>query len=87
MGNFRKSRHNDYIIKSRKYSINIKSNPTIRERINKLLYSIFETEVVINFWKISTALSILGKTFESLYIHTGTGRNGIGVLTTLLKAL
>jgi putative DNA primase/helicase len=87
IGNFRKIRHNDYIIKNTKYNINIKSNSKIRERINKLLYSIFENDGVITFWKISTALSIFGKSFESLYIHTGTGRNGKGVLTTLLKAL
>jgi len=87
IGDFRKIRHNDYIIKNTKYSINIKSNTQIRERINKLLYSIFENEGVINFWKISTALSIFGKSFESLYIHTGTGRNGKGVLSTLLKSL
>ena len=86
-GGFRKIRQSDYIIKNTNYSINIKSNSKIRERINKLLYSIFENEGVITFWKLSTALSIFGKTFESLYIHTGSGRNGKGVLTTLLKAL
>lgn len=85
IGNFRKIRHNDYIILNTKYSINIKSNPKTRERINKLLYSIFENEGVITFWKISTALSIFGKSFESLNIHTGTGRNGKGVLSTVLK--
>ena len=87
MGKFRNIRREDYIIKNTKYSINIKSNPKIRERINKLLYSIFENEGVITFWKMSTALSIFGKSFESLYIHTGTGRNGKGVLSTILKAI
>ena len=86
-GDFREIRHEDYIIKNTKYSINKKSNPKIRERINKLLYSIFENEGVINFWKISTALSIFGRSFESLFIHTGRGRNGKGVLSTLLKSL
>jgi len=84
---FREIRHEDYIIKNTKYSINKKSNSKIRERINKLLYSIFENEGVINFWKISTALSLFGRSFESLYIHTGRGRNGKGVLSTLLKSL
>lgn len=86
IGNFRKIRHNDFIKMNTKYSINIKSNTKIREIINKLLYSIFENEGVITFWKMSTSLSIFGKSFESLYIHTGTGRNGKGVLSTLLKA-
>jgi len=87
IGQFRKIRTNDYIIKNTKYEINIKSNPKIRERINKLLYSIFENEGVLTFWKLTTALSMFGKSFESLYIHTGTGRNGKGVLTTVLKAI
>ena len=56
----------------------------MREQINKLLYSIFENEEVIKFWKVSTALSIFGKSFESLYIHTGSGRNGKGVLSACL---
>ena len=87
LGQFRKIRHDDFIIKNTKYSINIKSNPKMRERINKLLYSIFENEGVITFWKMSTALSIFGKSYESLYIHTGSGRNGKGVLSTLLKEI
>ncbi len=61
-----------------KYSVNKKSNPKIRERINKLLYSIFENVGVINFWKFSTALIIFGKSFENLYIHTGQVETGKG---------
>ena len=67
IGQFRKIRTNDYIIKNTKYEINIKSNPKIRERINKLLYSIFENEGVLTFWKLTTALSMFGKSL-SLYI-------------------
>ena len=87
IGSFRKIKYDDYIIKNTKYNINIESNKEIRNKINDLLYSIFENNNVINFWKISTALSIFGRSFESLYIHTGTGRNGKGVLSTLLKSL
>lgn len=87
IGNFRKIKYDDYIIKNTKYNINIESNKDIRNKINDLLFSIFENNDVINFWKISTALSIFGKSFESLYIHTGSGRNGKGVLSTLLKSM
>jgi hypothetical protein len=51
-----------------------------------LAYSLSRS-LSLDFWKISTALSIFGKSFESLYIHTGRGRNGKGVLSTLLKSL
>ena len=87
LGNFRTIKTTDYIIKTTGYNINLKRNDEIKDKINKLLWSIFENDNIINYWKLSTALSIFGKSFESLYIHTGSGRNGKGVLSTLLKAV
>ena len=87
IGHFRRINYDDYIVKTTKYNINIKANPTIRKQIQNLLWTIFENERVIDFWKLSTALSCFGKSFESLYIHTGRGRNGKGVLSTILKAI
>jgi len=87
IGKFRKIETSDFIMKNTKYSINTKSNSNIRDKINKLLYSIFENEDVIKYWKVSTALSMFGRSFESLNIHTGSGRNGKGVLTTILKGV
>ena len=74
LGNFRTIKTTDYIIKTTGYNINLKRNDEIKEKINKLLWSIFENDNIINYWKLSTALSIFGKSFESLYVHTGRGR-------------
>ena len=85
-GKFRNIEPEDFISKTTGYEIKLEKNENIRNKINNLLYSIFENEDVIKFWETSTALSIFGKSFESLYIHTGRGRNGKGVLSTILKA-
>ena len=74
-------------MKTTGYEINLERNNEIKKKINKLLWSIFENDGVINYWKLSTALSIFGKSFESLYIHTGRGRNGKGVLSTAKKSI
>jgi putative DNA primase/helicase len=56
-----------------------------KEDINKLLWSIFEDNEVIEYWFKTIGLSMFGNKSESLYIHTGTGRNGKGVLSNILE--
>ena len=56
-----------------------------REKINNLLYSIFEDKEMINYWFSSIGISLFGNKNESLYIHTGGGRNGKGVLGNILE--
>jgi phage/plasmid-associated DNA primase len=87
LGKFRSIRPNDYISMTTKYSINMNSNPIIRDKIENIIYSIFENLNVINFWKTSTALTLFGRSFESQYIHTGVGRNGKGILSTIIRVL
>jgi putative DNA primase/helicase len=57
----------------------------MRDKINKLLFSIFEDEDVIKYWLSTIGLAFFTNKFESLYIHTGNGRNGKGVLSEILK--
>jgi P4 family phage/plasmid primase-like protien len=84
---FRDIKPTDYITKTTKYDIPEKSNKDF-EFINKLLYSIFEDKEVVEYWLATTGLSLFGNKLESLYIHTGSGGNGKGLLSSILvKAL
>ena len=56
-----------------------------RNDINKLLFSIFGDKEVVEYWFKTIGLSMFGNKSESLYIHTGTGRNGKGVLGNILE--
>jgi P4 family phage/plasmid primase-like protien len=56
-----------------------------RNDINKLLWSIFEDKEVIDYWLKTVGLGFFGNKSESLYIHTGSGRNGKGVLGSLIE--
>ena len=82
---FRDIQPNDYVCKTTRYKINTKSNKTIREEIDKIFWSIFEDNDVINYWKITTGLSLFTTKLQKFYMHTGTGRNGKGVLSKMLE--
>jgi len=81
---FREILPSDYITKTTKYKINNKSNSEIRKKIKDLLNSIFNTEEMVNYWLKTTALSMFTNKYESLYIHTGKGGNGKGLLSSIL---
>lgn len=80
---FRKINYNDYITKTTKYKLPDKSQDDI-VFIYKLLYSIFENNEVVEYWLATTGLSLFGNKLESLYIHTGSGGNGKGLLSSIL---
>lgn len=80
---FRNIEPNDYITKTTKYNLPEKSNDDFKF-INKLLGSIFENNEVVEYWLATTALSLFGNKLESLYIHTGSGGNGKGLLSSIL---
>ena len=87
LGTFRNIDSMDYITKTTKYKCPIKSNTSF-DYINKLLYSIFEKDDIVEYWLVTTGLSLFGNKLESLYIHTGSGGNGKGLLSSILvKAL
>ena len=56
-----------------------------KEKINSLLWSIFEDHETIKYWFSSVGISLFGNKNESVYIHTGSGRNGKGVLGNILE--
>ena len=80
---FRDIKPTDYISKTTKYELPNKINEDF-EFINKLLYSIFENNDIVEYWLASTSLSLFGNKLESLYIHTGSGGNGKGLLSSIL---
>ena len=77
----------DYISLTTGYAMPTSSNPTIRESINKFLYGLFENEETKDYLLnvLSTCL-YGGNIFEEFYIFTGTGGNGKGVVSDLLKS-
>jgi phage/plasmid-associated DNA primase len=83
---FREIRPSDYISKTTKYSINTQTNPEIRKELDNLLISIFGTEELKKYFLETTSLSLFTNRFESLYIHTGIGGNGKGVLSSLIQS-
>jgi len=84
---FRNIEPTDYITKTTQYFAPIK-NDEYRKFIMELLYSIFENNEMVQYWLITTGLSLFTNKYESLYIHFGSGGNGKGLLTSILiKAL
>ena len=88
INDFREIRPNDYISRTTGYDINLKSNGKIRDEINNLILDIFNTKEMCEYYKYIIGSSFFGNTEELLYIHTGVGGNGKGLLSVILgKAL
>jgi phage/plasmid-associated DNA primase len=84
---FRNIDPKDYISKTTKYYVPNK-NEEYRQFIMDLLYSIFENNEMVEYWLITTALSLFSNRYESLYIHSGRGGNGKSLLSNMItKAL
>jgi hypothetical protein len=64
---FRNIDPKDYISKTTKYYVPNK-NEEYRQFIRDLLYSIFENNEMVEYWLITTALSLFSNRYESLYI-------------------
>lgn len=86
-GKFRNIEPDDYITICTKYEAPKKSNEELRKKINDLLFSIFGDESIVKYWLTTVGLSLFTNKFESLYIHTGSGRNGKGVLGEFLSKI
>jgi len=77
----------DFISKTTRYCMgDHKSDTKKRKRIIKILEDIFPDEPLRKYWLICASLAFFTNRFEVLHILTGTGGNGKGVLTSLLKA-
>jgi P4 family phage/plasmid primase-like protien len=92
---FRMIKPDDYITITTKYKApikfdknnNITYNKSInmRNEINKVFYSIFENDEMVEYYKIITGLSLFTTKLQSLFIHQGSGGNGKGILSTILR--
>ena len=82
---FRKIKPDDYITITSQYPINQQTNPEIRKEINDLLKSIFEEDELIEYFKIISGLGLFTTKQQKLFIHTGSGGNGKGVLSNVIR--
>jgi phage/plasmid-associated DNA primase len=77
----------DYISKTTRYNMgDRKSNPEQRKKVQAIIESIFPDLPLREYWLKCSALSFFTNRFEMLYILTGSGGNGKGILTSYLKA-
>jgi P4 family phage/plasmid primase-like protien len=84
---FRNIEPSDYISKTTKMNAPLVRNDNKIEYIKKTLLDIFGSDELVNYWLKITALSLFTNKFESLYILTGTGGNGKGLLSTILTKI
>jgi P4 family phage/plasmid primase-like protien len=91
---FRPIEKSDYISVTTGYKAPIKiinnkieldTNKETTEEIKKLLKSIFEDDDLIEYYLITTGLSLFTTKLQSIYLHVGTGGNGKGVLGALIR--
>jgi len=83
LNEFRDIEKNDYILRNTGYDApNLIKDFTL---IDDLLFSIFEDKEICDYFLMTTAMSLFTNRFEKLYILTGNGRNGKGVLSTLIS--
>ena len=85
-GHFRDIEKKDYVMRNTGYDApNLLTDFSL---IDDLLFSIFEDKEIADYFLMTTAMSLYTNKFEKLYILTGNGRNGKGVLSTIIsKAL
>jgi phage/plasmid-associated DNA primase len=85
-GVVRPIRPEDYISLTCGYDFPRESSPAMRARITALLHSIWEDEESTQYMLNLLAKQLHGaKTDEEVYVSTGTGRNGKGLLSELVK--
>lgn len=83
METFRDIEKNDYILRNTGYDA--PDRITDYKIVDDLIMSIFEDREVADYYLLITALSIITNKFEKLYILTGNGRNGKGVLSSIVE--
>jgi len=81
-GHYRSIEKTDFICRNTGYDA--PASITDFKIIDELLYSIFEDKEVCQYYLMTTAMSLFTNKFEKLYILTGNGRNGKGVLSSII---
>lgn len=83
---FRNIEMTDFISITTGYKAPIVSDPKIEQEIKNIIYSVFENELMSKYWLESVSMSLYTNKFENFYIHTGSGRNGKGLLFSLIES-
>ena len=81
---FRSITCTDYIMKSCGYDINLCSNPKIRQEIKELYLSIYDSEELCDYVMQTTAISFFNNDREEMFINTGRGGNGKGLIASII---
>ena len=82
---FRPIKAVDYITKTTKYSINLKSDIGIRTRLTTMIKGMFDNTELYNYHLKTISLSLFGNKTESFIINSGKGRNGKGICSNLIE--
>ncbi len=78
----------DYVSTTTGYKYPTQSDPVIRDQLERLLFSLFENQETKEYLLKVLAWCLLGKNkWEQYYVFTGSGGNGKGVITELMKAV
>ena len=85
IGRVRKILKSDYVMMNTGYDLDPERNAESSKMIVDLINSIFNDPEVIDYFLKTLALNLFGKNFEKFTIWTGIGRNGKGVILTLLE--
>lgn len=84
---YRQIKPSDFISKTTRYNMgDRKSDSKQRKKVIGILESIFPDKDLRDYWIKCASLAFFTNRFEMLYILTGTGGNGKGLLTSFLKA-
>ena len=85
-GRFRPIQPKDYLSITTGYPYPKKSCPEVRQKIKEVLHGMFEDADVERHLLSVLASCLYGRNkWEEFYVWTGTGRNGKGMLATLLE--
>jgi len=82
-GEYRDIEKKDYILRNTGYIA--PELTTDYSLIDNLIMSIFEDREVADYFLLITAMSLFTNKFEKLYILTGNGRNGKGVVSSIIQ--
>lgn len=85
-GEFRSGQPDDYITFTTHYDYAMEDDPETEEEIMRFLQSIMPDDEMVRYILLVCAYMLHGhKSWEVFWFFVGVGRNGKGVLTTLLK--
>ena len=80
----RKIEMNDFVSITTGYKYPTTSDAKKQQEIKDLIYSVFEDKQICDYWLETVSMAIHTNKFEKFYIHLGSGRNGKGVLFSMI---